>query len=48
MVIKSLKEGAKGYILKPISEKKLSDAISNIFPKYTKYYHIIKHNLFTL
>jgi len=34
MVVKSLKEGAKGYVLKPITEKKLSEAIGNIFPQY--------------
>ncbi len=31
MVISSLKAGAKGYILKPINEEKLSKAIKNIY-----------------
>jgi len=30
----ALKSGAKGYILKPISEEKLQDSIGKIFPKY--------------
>ncbi len=30
----ALKSGAKGYILKPISEEKLQDSIGKIFPQY--------------
>lgn len=30
----ALKIGAKGYILKPISEEKLQDSIGKIFPQY--------------
>lgn len=30
----SLLSGAKGYILKPISEEKLQDSIGKIFPEY--------------
>jgi len=32
----ALKIGAKGYILKPISEEKLQDSIGKIFPEYCK------------
>jgi len=34
IVKNALKSGAKGYILKPISEEKLQDSIGKIFPKY--------------
>ena len=33
LVMKSLQAGAKGYILKPISSEKLSDAIGKVFPE---------------
>ena len=35
MVIKALRGGAKGYVLKPICMKTIQKAISNIFPQYT-------------
>lgn len=34
LVVKSLKAGAKGYILKPISEEKLAKAIGSIYKEY--------------
>ena len=34
LVMKSLKEGARGYVLKPITQEKLANAIGNIFPQY--------------
>lgn len=34
MVVSALKAGAKGYILKPINEEKLSQGISTIFDSY--------------
>lgn len=34
MVVASLKAGAKGYILKPVSEEKLAKAIASINGKY--------------
>jgi two-component system, chemotaxis family, chemotaxis protein CheY len=34
MVVSSLKAGAKGYILKPVSEEKLAKSIASINEKY--------------
>ena len=34
MVVSALKAGAKGYILKPINEEKLSQGIASIFEEY--------------
>lgn len=34
-VMNSLKAGAKGYILKPISKEKLQEAIGNIYEEYS-------------
>jgi len=36
MVVSSLKAGAQGYLLKPINEEKLSQAIGNIYEEYTE------------
>lgn len=35
MVVSSLKAGAKGYILKPVSEEKLAKAIASVDSKYS-------------
>ena len=35
MVIKSIKAGAVGYMLKPVSEDKLTAAIGEVFEEYT-------------
>jgi len=34
LVKESLKSGAKGYILKPVSEENLYESIGKIYPKY--------------
>ncbi len=34
MVVSSLKSGAQGYLLKPINEEKLAQAIGNIYSQY--------------
>jgi len=34
MIKSALKEGAQGYILKPVSVEKLSESIQKIFPEY--------------
>ena len=34
MVLKSLKEGAKGYLLKPVTKDKLEQSIASVFPEY--------------
>lgn len=34
MVIKSIQKGAVGYMLKPISDDKLAQAIGEVFPEY--------------
>ena len=34
MVVESLKAGAKGYILKPITEEKLAKSINNLYEQY--------------
>jgi len=36
LVMESISSGAKGYILKPITHKKVEQAIFNLFPKYKK------------
>ncbi|MCX6077548.1 MAG: response regulator [Campylobacterales bacterium] len=36
MIVSSLKAGAKGYILKPVSEEKLAKSIGTIFKEYNK------------
>lgn len=36
MVVNSLKAGAQGYLLKPVNEEKLSQAIGNIYEEYTE------------
>ncbi|MBN2782142.1 MAG: response regulator [Campylobacterales bacterium] len=36
IVMNSLKVGAKGYILKPVSKENLKDAISNIYDEYSE------------
>lgn len=36
MVVSSLKAGASGYILKPVSEEKISKAISNVYDEYVE------------
>lgn len=36
MVIKSIQAGAVGYMLKPITEDKLSQSIAEVFPEYAK------------
>ena len=33
LVMDAIKSGAKGYILKPITEEKLSDVIKKVFPE---------------
>lgn len=34
VVMEAISSGAKGYILKPITHKKIEQAIFNLFPKY--------------
>lgn len=34
MVVKSIQAGAVGYMLKPITEDKMAQAIGEVFPKY--------------
>lgn len=34
LVMEAISNGAKGYILKPITHKKVEQAIFNLFPKY--------------
>ena len=36
MVVSSLKAGAQGYLLKPINEEKLAQAIGNIYEDYVE------------
>lgn len=36
MVIKSIQAGAVGYMLKPITEDKLSQSIAEVFPEYAQ------------
>ncbi len=36
MVVSALKAGAQGYLLKPINEEKLAQAIANIYEDYTQ------------
>jgi len=36
MVIQSIKAGAKGYILKPVTVQKMQEALNKIFPELTK------------
>ena len=36
MVVSSLKAGAQGYLLKPINEEKLAQAIGNIYDNYAE------------
>jgi len=36
MVIESIKAGAKGYILKPATLKKVQEAVDKVFPEYAK------------
>lgn len=35
MIVSSLKAGAKGYILKPVSEEKLAKSIATIYEEYS-------------